>query len=222
MSGCRKSINYSSTITRHSYTTSLILLTDLAIAFSVSSFTLSSVTGFSTVRLWWLHTVPSLLAKTQSPIPPMWLGSFLLYLIGNILKEDGIAWAKPVASQLLCSSDSSVFSKVCVLWWGFQPWSTDWWTHHNCQIFYVVQTHSPYTHASFWWLYCHLQGCGAKYRLHVSFFCLFDVSSFNSQVGLQSVQNFWQLQPSENKCISRVVTSFWYTVNICFCHSLLT
>lgn len=149
MSGCRKSINYSSTITRQSYTTSLILFTDLAIAFSFSSFTLSSVTEFPTVRLWWLPTLPSLLAKTQSPIPPKRPGSCLLYLVGYILKEDGIGWAKPITSQLLYSCHSSVFSKVCVLWWSIQPWSTDWWTHHNCQIFYAVQTHSPYPHAFF-------------------------------------------------------------------------
>ncbi|KAF2985237.1 hypothetical protein EK904_007551 [Melospiza melodia maxima] len=79
----------SSTITRH--TTPLILLTDLGIAFSLSSFALSSVTGFPTVRLWWLPTLPSLLAKTQSPIPPTGLGSCLLYLACNILKEDSIA-----------------------------------------------------------------------------------------------------------------------------------
>lgn len=135
MSGCRNSINYSSTVTRHGYTTSLILLTDLAIAFS-----LSSVTGFPTVRLWWLPTLPSLLAKTQSPIPPTWLGSCLLYLVSNIVKEDSIEWANPIASQLLCSFDSSVFSKVCILWRCFQPWSTDWWTHYDCQIFYAVET----------------------------------------------------------------------------------
>lgn len=221
MCGCRKSINYSSTITRHSYTTSLILL---AIAFSLSSFTLLSY-RVSYCQALVVTTLPSLLAKTQSPISPTWLGSCLLYLVGNILKEDGIGWVKPIASQLLCSSDFSVFSKVCVLWWGFQPWSTDWCTHHNCQIFYAVQTHSPYPHASFWRLYCHFQGCGAECGLHVRLFLarrLFDVSSFNSQVSLQSVQTFWQLQPSDNKCISMVVTSFWYTVNICFCHSLFT
>lgn len=125
----------------------------------------------------------------------------------------------------LCSSSSSVFSKVCVLWWGFQPWPRDWRTHHNCQIFYAVQTYSPHLHAPFWRLYCRLQECGAEYRFHVRLFlarCLFDVSSFDSQVGLQSVQNFWQLQPPDNKCISMVVTSSWYSVNICFCHSLLT
>lgn len=112
MSGCKNSINYSSTVTRHSYTMSLILLTGLAIAFSLSSFTLSSVTGFPTVRFWWLPTLSSLLAKTQLPIPPTWLGSCLLYWVGNILKEDNIGWTKPIVSQLLCSSDSSVFSKV--------------------------------------------------------------------------------------------------------------
>lgn len=105
-----------------------------------------------------------------------------------------------------------MFSKVCVLWWGFQPSSTDWWMHYNCQTFYAVHTYSPYPHASFWRLYCHLQGCGAEYGLHVRLFLawrLFDVSSFNGQGGLQSAQNFWQLQLSDNKCISMVATSFW-------------
>lgn len=87
-------------------------------------------------------------------------------------------------------------------------------THRSCQIFYVVQTNSPYPHISCWRLYCHLKGCGAEYRFHIRLFlarCLFDVSSFNSQVGLRSVQKpFWQLQPSDNKFISAVVTVLIY------------